>query len=92
MDIGANIEYTSTVFSGAISSGFKVYAFEPDDRNFKSLKEIVKLRKKIGKIIPIKSAAGETKGTIKFGHNENHHGDHRIVWCLSLEKCNGVRS
>ncbi|MEB3189648.1 MAG: FkbM family methyltransferase, partial [Snowella sp.] len=79
LDIGANIGYTSTVFSRVIYPGFKVYAFEPDDRNFKSLKEIIKLRKKIGKIIPIKAAVGESKGTIKIWHNENHHADHRIV-------------
>ena len=75
LDIGANIGYTSTIFSNVISTGFKVYAFEPDETNFKSLKEIVKLRKKIGKIIPIQAAVGETKGTIKIWHNENHHAD-----------------
>ncbi|AFY77490.1 MAG: FkbM family methyltransferase [Hydrococcus sp. C42_A2020_068] len=79
LDIGANIGYTTTVFSKVITPGFKVYAFEPDRVNFNSLREMVKLRKAKSKIVPVQAAMGETKGEIELWHNENHHGDHRIL-------------
>ncbi|GBF82953.1 FkbM family methyltransferase [Aphanothece sacrum] len=79
LDIGANIGYTATIFSKAMTPGFRVYAFEPDQTNFLSLKEIIKIHKSIEKIIPIQAAVGETTGTIKLWHNENHHADHRIA-------------
>ncbi|MEA5511671.1 FkbM family methyltransferase [Crocosphaera sp. UHCC 0190] len=79
LDIGANIGYTATIFSQAMTPGFRVYAFEPDQTNFLSLREIIKANKSIEKIIPIQAAVGETKGTTELWHNENHHADHRVA-------------
>ncbi|NEP83890.1 MAG: FkbM family methyltransferase, partial [Okeania sp. SIO3B3] len=56
LDIGANIGYTATIFSKAITPGFTVYAFEPDEKNFLSLQEIITVEKSIDKIIPIQAA------------------------------------
>src|ERR1035438_5265855 len=35
LDVGANIGYTALLFSKAIDSGFRVYAFEPEERNLR---------------------------------------------------------
>ncbi|MGK7905159.1 MAG: FkbM family methyltransferase [Hormoscilla sp.] len=79
LDIGANIGYTATIFSKAMTPGFTVYAFEPDETNFLSLREIIKVHKSIEKIIPIQAAVGDSNGTVQLWHNENHHADHRIA-------------
>ncbi|MCU0535264.1 MAG: FkbM family methyltransferase [Hydrococcus sp. Prado102] len=79
LDIGANIGYTTIVFSKAIADDFKVYAFEPDRDNFLMLKEAIARCKTKNIIIPIHAAVGETTGTIEFWHNEKHHADCRVV-------------
>lgn len=79
LDIGANIGYTSIVFSQAATPGFKVYSFEPDISNFLTLNEVIKNHKAIGKIIPIQAAVGSTNKTIEFWHNRKHSGDHRVL-------------
>ncbi len=79
LDVGANIGYTSTVFSKVITPEFKVYAFEPDKTNFVQLNQIIDTWNARNKIIPICAAVGATDGTVDFWYNESHHGDHRIV-------------
>ncbi len=79
LDIGANIGYTSTIFSQAITEGFQVYAFEPEEENFISLRKIINLHKRIGKIIPIQAAIGQHQGEIELWYNKDHHADHRIL-------------
>ena len=79
LDIGANIGYTSIVFSQAIDNGFKVYAFEPEQNNFISLTKVIKSQQKIDKIVPIQAAVGQAQGEIELWYNKDHHADHRIL-------------
>lgn len=79
LDIGANIGYTSTLFSKIVSPGFKVYAFEPEHKNFVTLNQIIDAWNAKSKIIPIRAAVAERDGKIELWYNEKHHGDHRIV-------------
>jgi len=79
LDIGANIGYTSTLFSTIVTPGFTVYAFEPEKDNFLQLNQIINAWKVRNKIIPVCAAVGATDGTIELWYNEKHHGDHRIV-------------
>jgi FkbM family methyltransferase len=79
LDVGANIGYTSTLFSKVITPGFKVYAFEPEKNNFVLLKQIIDAWKARSKIIPVCAAVGATDGRVDLWYNESHHGDHRIV-------------
>ncbi|MDJ0843114.1 FkbM family methyltransferase [Crocosphaera sp.] len=88
LDVGANIGYTATLFSQAITPGFQVYAFEPETKNIDSLREILNIYHLIGKVIPIKAAVGVEKGTIELWHNESHHADHRIL--TNTYKASGV--
>lgn len=79
LDIGANIGYTATVFAKVMTSGFRIYAFEPERKNFVSLRQIIKINQQREIIIPIQAAVGETQGIIQLWHNKNHHADHRIA-------------
>ncbi|MDJ0579623.1 FkbM family methyltransferase [Crocosphaera sp.] len=88
LDVGANIGYTATLFSQVITSGFQVYAFEPETKNIDSLREILNIYHLIGQVIPIQAAVGAEKGTIELWHNETHHADHRIL--TNTYKSSGV--
>ena len=79
LDLGANIGYTSTLFSKVVTPGFKVYAFEPEKTNFVLLNQIIDAWNVRSKIIPVCAAIGASDGTIDLWYNKSHHGDHRIV-------------
>jgi FkbM family methyltransferase len=79
LDIGANIGYTSTLFSKVVTPGFKVYAFEPEKTNFERLNQIIDAWNAKSKIIPVCAAVGASDATAELWYNESHHGDHRIV-------------
>jgi FkbM family methyltransferase len=74
LDIGANLGYTTTLFANFIDSNFKVFAFEPDVKNFKHLQRCASSRIEV-----FQMAVGETSGSITLWHNPNHHADHRVV-------------
>lgn len=79
LDIGANMGYTSTIFSKVVTPGFKVYAFEPEPTNFVLLNQTIDFWKARSKIIPVCAAIGATDGTVDLWYNERNHADHRIV-------------
>jgi len=79
LDIGANIGYTPAVFARAIEAPYRVYAFEPEEFNFRLLERFAKSRKAPDGIVPVNAAAGDRDGTADLWCNESHHGDHRIV-------------
>ena len=79
LDVGANIGYTALLFSRAIDPGFKVYAFEPDEFNFRLLHRASAR----GRIQAIRSAVGDADGSAELWINPRHHGDHRIVTSAS---------
>jgi len=79
LDIGANIGYTACVFARAAKLPFKVYAFEPDQASFTTLREVID-RKKLGASVEIfQIAVGSCEGTLEFWHNDEHSADHRVV-------------
>lgn len=79
LDVGANIGYTATVFSRALSEGFRVYAFEPEEFNFQLLERSARARKAKGRIVPVHAAVGDADGTITLRLNPGHHGDHQVA-------------
>ncbi len=79
VDVGANIGYTSMVFAKALSPGFKVIAFEPEEKNFAQLKSVLKRYGLDSKAEAVQSAVGAENGKIDLWFNKAHHADHRIL-------------
>ena len=79
LDIGANIGYTALLFSHAIDPGCRVYAFEPEEFNYKLLERTAGSRRAQGRIVPIRGAVGDRDGITELWQNEHHHADHRIM-------------
>lgn len=79
LDIGANIGYCSILFASATGPGQKVYAFEPEPFNFQLLQDVIRRRHAGERVVPVRTAAGASDGTLNLWINCRHHGDHRIV-------------
>lgn len=79
LDIGANIGYTSSVFARSIEAAYKVFAFEPEEFNFRLLERFAKSKQAGGRIVPVRAAAGDQNGTAELWRNLSHHADHRII-------------
>jgi len=78
LDVGANVGYTAAVFARALSPGFKVFAFEPERRNYERL---VRALRRLGfaeRFEAIHAAVGATDGTIGLWRDARHHAGHRI--------------
>ncbi|MFN4895149.1 MAG: FkbM family methyltransferase [Pseudomonadota bacterium] len=76
IDVGANLGYTSLLFSHYAAAGCEVIAFEPDRANFETLKEVVRGR---SSILPVWAAVGDEIGEVRFWSNPGHHADSRTV-------------
>ena len=63
-DIGAYVGDTALWFSKAVGSHGKVYAFEPEPRNFAKLKANLE-RNKVTNVIPLQLAVSETEGQMQ---------------------------
>jgi FkbM family methyltransferase len=79
LDVGANIGYTAAVFARALPAGYRVYAFEPEERNFHDLEATIARGGLRDRIVPVRAAVGEREGSVDLWRNESHHGDHRVV-------------
>jgi FkbM family methyltransferase len=79
LDIGANIGYTPWVFARFLSRGYKVFAFEPDEKNFLQLEAVLRRYQLEEKVVALRKAVGKASGTASLWVNKAHHGDHRIV-------------
>lgn len=74
LDIGANIGFYATLFSELTGKKGKVYAFEPEEVNYKRL---LKLTSQHKNIITEKAAVGEKTETIKLFHSKDLNVDHQ---------------
>jgi len=63
-DIGAYVGDTALWFSKAVGSHGKVYAFEPEPRNFEKLKANLE-RNKVTNVIPLQLALSENEGEMR---------------------------
>jgi FkbM family methyltransferase len=79
LDIGANIGYTSVIFSTQLSQGFQVHAFEPDPSNFEQLLNVIKIYRSSNLIKCTPSAVGTNNGEIKFWVNPHQPTDCRVL-------------
>lgn len=79
LDIGANIGYTATVLARTIKPNRKVFAFEPEPFNFRTLQQTALQPEFENKIVPEQCAVGAGEGTITLWINLCHHADHRVI-------------
>lgn len=79
LDIGANIGYTAYVFSKAINPAFRIFAFEPEQRNLAILKKAAEKHGFSTQLTLTPTAVGDHEGEIEIWQNDGNHADHRIL-------------
>jgi len=79
LDVGANVGYTACLFASVLSPGFRLFAFEPEERNFSRLRTSVASRGFTGRIVPVRAAVGNTEGKADLWLNPAHGADHRLM-------------
>lgn len=75
VDVGANIGYYSLLLG---SKALKVYAFEPEKRNFEILKKNIK-ESGLKNVKAIQKAVGREKGKGSLKLSKSNYGDHAIA-------------
>ena len=74
MDLGANIGFYTILFSKLVGETGKVFAFEPDSKNYKHLEESVK---KLYNTVIEKKAVSDKTGKINFYISKDLNVDHQ---------------
>lgn len=78
LDIGANIGYYSTLFAKIVGAGGKVFAFEPDQENFKILNKNINNRKISSVVSAYKVALSDTQEKSYLYKCTDNYGMHRL--------------
>ena len=78
LDVGANAGYYSLIFAKLSGPQGKVYAFEPEKRNYEMLIENVRANG-YENIITEQSAVSDETGSLKLFLSDDNAGDHRIA-------------
>lgn len=73
IDVGANIGFYTVIFSKLVGKNGKVYAFEPDIKNYKLLRLITNKRKNV---VSYRMAVADKQGSIKLYKSPFHNTDH----------------
>ena len=77
LDIGANIGYYTLIFAKMVGPSGKVYAFEPDPKNFLLLKKNVKINN-YDNVVLINKAISDKAEKIKLYFSNNNKASHTI--------------
>lgn len=77
LDLGAHIGYYTLIASKIVREKGKVYAFEPDPKNFQLLQKSVAANG-IKNVVLINKAVNEKSGEVRLFLNQDNTGDHRI--------------
>jgi FkbM family methyltransferase len=75
-DVGANIGYYALIFAKRVGASGKVFAFEPDQDNFRLLSENIRLNG-YGNVTLVQAAVSNEKGQLSLYRNEANRMDHR---------------
>ena len=76
VDVGANIGYYTIIASKCVSNNGKVFAFEPEQKNFSLLKHNIK-RNTLINVQTFQSGLGNQNKEIDLFINPENRGDHR---------------
>ena len=77
LDLGANLGYYSLLAARLVGSQGKVYAFEPEPRNYRLLLKNIKLNG-YSNIIPLQKAVSDETGKVKLFLSSKDSGAHNI--------------
>ena len=77
LDVGANIGVHSLTMSEFVGPAGRVYAFEPERRNFALLEANLKLNR-VTNVTAAATALGDSVGTCRLAVSPNNFGDHRV--------------
>jgi FkbM family methyltransferase len=74
-DVGANIGFTAQRFHALLGGDCRIWAFEPVARNVELLRRNVR---KLGAVVVVPVAVGETNGSVLLRDNHHHGGLSRL--------------
>lgn len=89
-DIGANIGYYTILFSKLASGNGKVYAFEPEDKNFKLLKFNTK-KNNCPNVINIEKGISNITGNARIYLHADNLGAHQIFKSSEKKKGSNIK-
>ena len=75
VDVGANIGYYTLLMA---KKAKRVYAFEPEGRNFEILKKNI-IENNLRNVVLVKAAVGEKKGFVDLLISAENFGDHTVL-------------
>lgn len=78
IDVGAHTGYYTLIFAKLVGEKGKVFAFEPDARNFKFLKRNIGLNGYQSIVTPMQKAISSIKGKVKFYQHPTASGGHTL--------------
>ena len=78
VDIGANIGYFTLLMAKLTGDNGRVYAFEPEDKNFESLIRNIGLNG-FKNIVPYRFALSDESGEAKLYISEYESGEHSMI-------------
>ncbi len=78
LDAGANIGYFTVIAAARVGPGGRVFAFEPEPRNFALLQQNVALNGMQARVHCCEAALTDTTGTIELHLHPDNLGDHRV--------------
>jgi FkbM family methyltransferase len=79
LDVGANVGYTAALFARVVDPGFRVFAFEPERKNFERLVRTMRRLHVNDRVEPIRAAVGAGEGAVELWSNVRHHAGHRVI-------------
>src|SRR5262245_10731234 len=78
VDVGANIGIHSLLMSDLVGPEGRVFAFEPEPRNFALLEANLALNG-VTNVTAVAAAVGDTVGTCRLALNPHNFGDHSVT-------------
>jgi len=78
VDVGANIGYFTVLGASRVGEGGRVFAFEPEPRNFALLLENIALNQFSHRVAAVQAALADEAGQGQLHLHPNNLGDHRL--------------